>query len=382
MKRKAKVLAFVDYYLPGYKGGGPAISVSRCASVLQDVAQFFIFTRDRDLGESAPYPEVVSDWWNKREEANVFYASPRGLGSGNILEIFQSLRPDTIYLNSFFSRLSRSVLILNSRGWFGKTKVVIAPRGEFSKGALGIKTFKKRLYLWLVKRLGLCKGVYWMATAEHEKADIARVFGDVECEIVPEDAPATLARKRTPKKKGECRFVLVSRIARMKNIELALRALQQVQGNVTFTIYGPNEDQQYWLECLSMIEALPESVRVDYAGPVHHDDVAKVLAENHFFLLPTRGENFCHAISEALAAGLPCVISDQTPWNGLYTAGAGWTLPLDPETKWVERLQECIDMGKPDYDAMTKKVEAFYASWLQEERGDGGAALLTEQKAA
>ncbi len=45
------------------------------------------------------------------------------------------------------------------------------------------------------------------------------------------------------------------------------------------------------------------------------------------FLLPSHGENFGLSIAEALANGVPALVTDTTPWLGLNAVGAGWCVP-------------------------------------------------------
>jgi glycosyltransferase involved in cell wall biosynthesis len=45
------------------------------------------------------------------------------------------------------------------------------------------------------------------------------------------------------------------------------------------------------------------------------------------FLLPSHGENFGLSIAEALASGVPAIVTDTTPWSGLNRTGAGWCVP-------------------------------------------------------
>jgi len=42
------------------------------------------------------------------------------------------------------------------------------------------------------------------------------------------------------------------------------------------------------------------------------------------FLLPSHSENFGLVIAEALAHGVPALVTDTTPWSGINDAGAGW----------------------------------------------------------
>lgn len=41
-------------------------------------------------------------------------------------------------------------------------------------------------------------------------------------------------------------------------------------------------------------------------------------------LLPSHSENFGMVVAEALAAGVPALVTDSTPWKSLGTEGAGW----------------------------------------------------------
>ena len=48
---KVKILIFVGYYLPGYKGGGALRTIVNLVQHLGEEFDFWIVTRDRDLGD-------------------------------------------------------------------------------------------------------------------------------------------------------------------------------------------------------------------------------------------------------------------------------------------------------------------------------------------
>lgn len=79
---------------------------------------------------------------------------------------------------------------------------------------------------------------------------------------------------------------------------------------------------------------------IEFHEGIPHDAVEDIIRANHIFALPTRGENFGHSIFEALAAGRPVLISDQTPWRGLAAEKAGWDLDLSSPDVFVERIEE------------------------------------------
>ena len=74
------------------------------------------------------------------------------------------------------------------------------------------------------------------------------------------------------------------------------------------------------------------------------DKIKPLLEKAHLFALPTEGENFGHAIFEALTVGCPVLISDQTPWAGLRSKKAGIELPLADQTGFTDLIQEFVDM--------------------------------------
>lgn len=362
-----RILVLLDYYIPGYKSGGPLRTIANMVTRLGRRFDFWVLTRDRDATDTAPYPGVRADAWVEVGQARVWYASPGGLGARAIRQRVAEVGPDVIYLNSFFSKLTVRTLALRRAGLIPPLPVVLAPRGEFAPGALRLKAPKKRAYMTLARVAGLYRGLIWQASASHEAADIGRVVGIGDPSIAP-DIPAPLGPPgppAPPKAPGRLRLVYVARIAAVKNLHMLLELLPRLRGDVELAIYGPLREPAYWAQCQALIAALPPSVRVRYEGPVEHEGVAAAMAWGHAYVLPTLGENFGHSILEALALGRPVVISDMTPWRALEADRAGWDLPLTPEA-WVTALQRLVDM---DHEALQawcagarRRAEAFVGS--------------------
>jgi glycosyltransferase involved in cell wall biosynthesis len=137
---------------------------------------------------------------------------------------------------------------------------------------------------------------------------------------------------------GPLRIVFLARIVPMKNLEGALRAFARVREPATLDIFGPIEDESYWKRCQALVDSLPAHLRASHHGVVNPEDVEGVLAGYDLYLLPSLGENFGVSIFEALAAGVPVLISDRTPWRDLETAGAGWDVPLNDELEFARRI--------------------------------------------
>jgi len=145
----------------------------------------------------------------------------------------------------------------------------------------------------------------------------------------------------------------------MKNLEFALEVLQSVSVPVILDIYGPIRDEAYWKMCKGVMGCLPPHITATYKGAVEPDRVSHVLSEYDLFFLPTRGENFGHAILEALAVGTPVLIADTTPWRDLEISGVGWDLPLSNPITFAEKINELEALSAFDYLEMRRRVSAF-----------------------
>ncbi len=382
-ERYPVILATSDYYLPGYKGGGPVQALANMVSRLGDKWEFKIVTRDRDLGDEVAYSQFPAGRWYRLGNADVAYLPPvRRLWL--LLMLVRETEFDLLYLNSCFSPVFTVVLLL-----FRKLRliparpVIVAPRGEFSPGAIAIKRFKKISYLGAAKLLNLYGDVIWHASTELEKQDIKRYWGRHAQVVIAHDClPGRhgneVASSPRGKSKGRADIVFLSRICRKKNLDGALAMLVELRGEVSLSVYGPQEDFDYWQECQRIIDRLPAQIRVEYRGPVAHEEVVRVLAQHHVFFLPTHGENFGFVIVEALLAGCPVLISDQTPWRDLQAKGVGWELPLSEPERFREALQACVDMDQATFSAMARNAAEYGMRILKDDPSMEESTILFE----
>ena len=360
-----KILTSVGYYLPGYKAGGPIRTLANMVDRLGNEFKFKIITADRDFDDTKPYPEIKLDGWNNVGKTDVFYISQKKRSLRDFRKLLCSTEYDILYLNSFFSpHFTIKLLLLRRLRLIPDRPLVIAPRGEFSPGALGLKSLKKRVYITAAKAFGLYKGAVWQASSEHEEADIRRWFGNDARVVIAPNLPPVISAADGPvavkeKTRGCLKIIFLSRISRKKNLDGALEMLKGLNGDVQFNIYGPMEDKVYWAECQKIISSLPENIEVQYCGSVEHNKVSTVMSEHDIFLFPTLGENFGHVILEALCAGCPILISDQTPWRDLEEKGVGWDLPLDQPELFRKVLQRGVDMNDEEYVKWSERTRKY-----------------------
>ncbi|AOT70129.1 glycosyltransferase family 4 protein [Geosporobacter ferrireducens] len=358
---KKKVLIMAGYYLPSVKGGGPIQSIKNIVDNLSDRFDFYIVAADRDLGDSKPFENIEVDKWVQVGKANVYYTDISILNWQKTKMIIDCSQCKVMYLNSFFDyKFTIVPLVLYKLNKVYVNKIIVAPRGQFSPGALGLKSKKKKLFINASKLFGLYKNLLWHATADSEKEHIQKIFGEEINIIVANNLTANYSDltydKNLEKSEGELRIVFVSRIHPKKNLKQAIQLLQKINGTVILNIYGPIEDSEYWDDCKREIALLPSNVKVVYQGIVNHEEIIIVFKNHHVFLLPTLGENFGHVISEAFIGGCPVIISDQTPWRGLEEAQVGWDIELNCKQKFIDSIQECVDLNNEEFKKLSKNA--------------------------
>lgn len=358
-----RILISLGCYLPGFQAGGPIRSVANLVQALGDEFDFRILTADRDLGSSTPYPNIRLGVWQPVGKAQVMYLAPAQRNLIAWRHHLNALDYDVLYLNSFFAPETTYTLLWRRLSQLTHMPVIIAPRGEFSLGALAIKAYKKRPYVWLLQMCGLTRDITWHASSLLEADDTRRQFASAQIQVAPNDwaRPVEKGNGFTPRTKhaGEIRLVFLSRLARKKNLDFALRVANKLTGQITFDIYGPTEDRAYWAECQRLIVEMPSNICVHYGGAVEPDRIGEILARYHLFFLPTRGENYGHVIAEALMVGCPVLISDQTPWRELAMQHAGWDVPLADIAQFQSVLQNCIDMDQVEYDRWSRGAREY-----------------------
>lgn len=368
---KKKILVFIDWYLPGYKAGGPIQSVSNLVEHLKNEFDFYIITRDTDYCDTTPYAGIKSNEWNVQPDGvSIYYISTDQLTRMNIRNLIRKTEFDQVSLNGIYSYYFTLIPLVYLRKKHDK-RIVIAARGMLSEGSMNVKKTKKQFFIRAVKVLKLFDKVLFHATTEAEKKEIRAVFGGkVEVKTaanLPGKSTGRTLLKRE-KKAGMIRLVNVARIAPEKNLLYALQVLKQVRTEVEFDFYGPVYDQQYWAECKFVMDELPHNVKASYKGSLESGKVAQVLETYEMMFMPTTGENFGHIILQSLSAGCPVIISDQTPWKGLAEKGIGEDLPLARMELFAEAIDRAAEMSQQEYDKASIAAFEHAAHYVENPR--------------
>ncbi len=320
-----------------------------------------IVTRAYDLGVHALLQGIRPDSWLSQESGvEVYYDSLKPGRLSHLVHLISEYDPDVVYLNSLYSVKFTFYPILAHRWLKHRSRIIVAPRGMLKESALRLKFIKKFLFIKAVRGMQLQKGIEFHGTNVKEGEEIRKALGGVRVHIIGNLAKEIKSEwVQIGKSRGQLNIITVSRVHPVKNLHYFLTILRQLAQPVKFSIIGNVEDMEYFRKCQEILSQLPVHIHVDFLGDIPHHEISPRLESNHLFVLPTLGENFGHAILEALSSGRPVLISDQTPWRNLEEAKAGWDLPLSDPGQWLKKLEEAASWDQEEFDAWCRGAQEY-----------------------
>ena len=353
-----KLLIMASLFYPQKNGGGPPVSIMNVVQAIKGDFDIYIISQNHEVGDTKPLLGIQNGW-NEFEFGKVYYFPHGEKTLKNVYNVIDEINPDVIYQNSFFS-YDDVIPVLRYKKKNPKVGVVIAPRGEICENRFAGGKLKKTVYIKALKILGMLKNVYFQATGKSEFDDMTKYLGVDESSIYDINNFSYANEKditSIEKVVGEAKLCYIARIQDTKNLLYAVERLKYVKGNITYDIYGPIENKEYYERCFAV--SLPENVRLHYCGFVEHDDVGKTISKYHAYYMPTIGENYGHSIVEGMLYKRPVIISNMTPWNGINAVGGGYALSLDEPKAFETVLDEFCSLNQKSFDSMCEKAKKY-----------------------
>ena len=217
---------------------------------------------------------------------------------------------------------------------------IIRPCGMLDPADLQKKKRLKQIYATLLERPNLA-GAAAIHFTSKEEAKISERFGlgTTGKMSVPRDLviPLGVTAGLFPKRLRESQVPIIlfmSRIEPKKGLDLLIPALESILGTgieFHFILAGSNpQDADYETQIKVQIYNSSLAKYTTITGFVSGDLKVELLTKADLFVLPSYYENFGIAVAEAMAAGVPVVISDRIHIaEDIQQAEAGWVGPLE-----------------------------------------------------
>lgn len=125
-------------------------------------------------------------------------------------------------------------------------------------------------------------------------------------------------RKFKKSEKLKIRFVTVSRLLKLKNIDLVISCLKNFPHDFVFDIYGEGPEMKSLQDLINELE-LENNIHLK--GFIDNNELPTVLPEYDLFIMPSYPETLGRVYFEAMASGVPIVASKNTGVDGIITDG-------------------------------------------------------------
>jgi len=112
-----------------------------------------------------------------------------------------------------------------------------------------------------------------------------------------------------------------------------------------------------------LLNRLPGNVQVSLGGDYLPSQAQDLAAQFDIFVLPTLGENFGHAIAEALSVGCPVIVTDTTPWS--FIDGRGGFIVSDVK-QIGSRLADYLHLSHRAQSDIRRRALDTYTRWYED----------------
>lgn len=279
---------------------------------------------------------------------------------------------DVAHIHALFSPVSSAAAMVARSHHL---PYVLRPLGTLDPADLQKKRQLKQIYGTLIERPNLARAAAVHFTSSQE-ATVSERFGAVTQDVVvplgveapakiqhPETLLAPLGIPASPALAAPAPSIpdstpasiplvlFMSRLDPKKGLDLLIPALEFLHDEgipFQFVLAGANpQDPAYENRVRDRLQSSSLAPQTVIPGFVSGDIKAALLQHADLFVLPSYYENFGIAVAEAMAAGVPVLISDQVHiWEAVKQAEAGWVSPCDTHDLAETLRQALIDRAE------------------------------------
>ncbi len=387
-----KILYVCSYYKPAYVYGGPAKSVAAmCEALVRQGAQVTVLTTnangDKFLNVPLERPMDVDG------VTVYYYPIARGLPrsffySPALARACDGMvkEHDIVVLETLFTHPT-DIAMKACRKW--NKPYIIPLRGSLLPWALSQKAIKKQIYMALFgsRQLNHAAGVQCSdlpeldaAKALNIKAPLFVIPNGIETSQWETLPPRGALRRQLGIPETAPVLLMLGRLHRVKNPELAVDMLGLLGRKDVHLVFAGPDEEGYQENLLARASALGCAERMHFSGLLSGEFLLQAMADADLFLMPSRSESFGLAAVEAMACGLPVLLSEHVPvGKWAEQAGAGRQVACMPDA-FAKTCDEMLrdetvlkEMGEQartlafqrfDINMVTKRLLAQYQAIL------------------
>lgn len=339
------VLFVTPFFFPELKFGGPPKRLHAMARALKqagvEVEAVTTDSEQRARYDSTTYDDVLVQYlpWSGK----ALYAFP--MRRAALADAIR--RADVVHCFGLYNFICPVAARFACRY---RKPFVLEPMGMYAPRLRSVAA--KRIYnvtftRWMAKHSSAI-----VATSEVERAELQPLAALAEIVVrsngidVQEFAslpPASIMRERWGIRSEDKVILYLGRISEKKQLRQLVTAFDQADvPQSKLVIAGPVSEPSYADRLKSDIATNARKADIRFEGPLYDADLKAALSSADLFVMPSLNENFGNAAAEAVAAGVPVLLTDTCGIAPMIHGRAGMAVKLGIEPL-AEGLRQMLD---------------------------------------
>jgi glycosyltransferase involved in cell wall biosynthesis len=337
-----RILYLVSYYKPAFiYGGGVTAVAAQCENLVDFGVNLTVLTTNAN---GRQYLDVPVGQPVEVDGVEVHYYPVEG-------RIFGSYFYSPQLVNCFREKIRQFDLAIIDALWTHAltpaidtavrqgVPCVVPLHGQLLPWALRHRGLKKRIYLDLFGRQFLDRTTALQCASYKEMHALLALNLTVPAFIVPYGLKtanfAQLPTRGTLRSKlriphNALIMLFVGRLHQIKNPKLALETLISLQRRDVHLVFVGPDEETYVPKLRLRAQQAGYASQVHFTGLLSNSKISEALADADLFIMPSATESFGMALVEAMASGVPVLLSEDVPiGRWVMEAGAGRVVPCN-----------------------------------------------------
>lgn len=310
------------------RSGGPAAAiVPMCRALRAEGVDVVLATTSHGMARMntsrSVYNEVPARFFPAQLGGSYKYSRPLAKWLKSNVRDF-----DLVHVHAVFNHASLAAA--RACREFG-VPYIVRPLGTLDPWSMKQKPTRKRIFWSLAGKKMLQGSAVVHYTAAVEKAATEAYLGINHGQVialgveVDESAPAKKAAEHFAALSGVKYVLLLSRLDPKKGVEVLIDAFKSLKDDAWRLVVAGDGPREY---ASSLRERASGSENIIFTGWVEGEHKEALLRDASLFVLPSRHENFGLSVMEAMARGVPVLVSPHVNLAcEIEAANAGWIVP-------------------------------------------------------
>lgn len=190
-------------------------------------------------------------------------------------------------------------------------RIFLMPHGTFEFYQQKKHKIRKLVFGLFLNVFLRSREIHFLVASEAEVPSLKAKFPKNSVTVVGIGVNLQKLNLNESRNENEIRLIFMGRIAEKKRIDLCMQAVKTLKlmgYKICFEIVGTGDE--FLIQFLkNLVKELEIEDSVHFLGHLENEELYRVLALSHIFILPSENENFAIAVAESIGASVPVIVS-------------------------------------------------------------------------